>query len=586
MRAGSSQFACTGHGILSCYGGYPATCLSHSAGRVAPSLPTPSFEEVLLTAVAPPALDRELETEAINALRVLSIDAVQAANSGHPGLPLGRGCRWPTSSSTEFMKLNPQNPEWPDRDRFVLSAGHGSALLYSLLYLTGYDLPLDELKNFRQLGSKTPGHPERGIPRASKSRPARSVRDSPTASAWRSPSAFWPPPTTAPVTTIIDHYTYGIVSDGDLMEGVAVRGGLPGRASRARQADLPLRPEPHHPGRHRRASPSPRMSPARFEAVGWHVQRDRRHGHRRRPHGASQRRRAETDTPVADLRPDHHRLRLTEEAKAPSASTARRSVPTRSSQPRGTSAGPRSPPSTCPTTALAALPQGGRKAARKRQGDWEQALRTPMKRPIPSWPPTLTRAWTASLPDGWDSRSARTGRRRQSRSRPARPPERSSRPSSPKVPTFIGGSADLNPSTNTGMKGAGDFEPAVPAAERSSPGLARRRLGLRRAQHPLRHPRARHGQRRQRHGRPRRRRSPSARPSSSSPITCARRFASPRSPSCKSIFVFTHDSIAVGEDGPTHEPVEQLCQPARHPEAASSSGPRTPMKPRTPGGSR
>src|SRR6188472_833666 len=98
---------------------------------------------------------------AINTIRFLSVDAVQKANSGHPGLPMGAAAMayvlW-----TRFLKHNPSNPHWFNRDRFVLSAGHGSMLLYSLLYLTGYDLSLDELKQFRQLGSATPGHPERG----------------------------------------------------------------------------------------------------------------------------------------------------------------------------------------------------------------------------------------------------------------------------------------------------------------------------------------------------------------------------------------------------------------------------------------
>src|ERR671914_2767243 len=104
----------------------------------------------------------ELDQLCINTIRVLSLDAVQKANSGHPGLPLGAApmayVLW-----TEFLKHNPRDPRWPDRDRFVLSAGHGSMLLYSLLHLTGYDVSLEDLKSFRQLGSITPGHPEAGL---------------------------------------------------------------------------------------------------------------------------------------------------------------------------------------------------------------------------------------------------------------------------------------------------------------------------------------------------------------------------------------------------------------------------------------
>ena len=104
--------------------------------------------------------DATLDQLCVNAVRILAMDAVQQANSGHPGLPLGAApmayVLW-----TRHLKHNPANPAWPDRDRFVLSAGHGSMLLYSLLYLTGYDLPLDELKRFRKWGSRSPGHPER-----------------------------------------------------------------------------------------------------------------------------------------------------------------------------------------------------------------------------------------------------------------------------------------------------------------------------------------------------------------------------------------------------------------------------------------
>ena len=105
--------------------------------------------------------DKELENRCINTIRILSADAVQNANSGHPGMPMGAAAMAYTLW-TRFLSHNPHNPQWFDRDRFILSAGHGSMLLYSLLFLTGYDLPLDEIKRFRKWGSKTPGHPERG----------------------------------------------------------------------------------------------------------------------------------------------------------------------------------------------------------------------------------------------------------------------------------------------------------------------------------------------------------------------------------------------------------------------------------------
>ena len=167
---------------------------------------------------APPLHD--LQTEAINAIRVLSIDAIQAANSGHPGLPLG-AAPMAYVLFTEFMKFNPQDPQWPDRDRFVLSAGHGSALLYSLLHLTGYALPIEEMKNFRQLGSMTPGHPER------LHTPGVEVTTGPLGQGFANgvgmaiAERFLAATFNTPDFDVVDHYTYGIVSDGDIMEGVA-----------------------------------------------------------------------------------------------------------------------------------------------------------------------------------------------------------------------------------------------------------------------------------------------------------------------------------------------------------------------------
>jgi transketolase len=157
---------------------------------------------------------------AINTIRMLSIDGVQQANAGHPGLPLGAApmayVLW-----TRFLRFDPQDPHWPDRDRFVLSAGHGSMLLYSLLHLTGFELGLDEIKRFRQWGSKTPGHPESHLT------PGVEVSTGPLGQGFGNgvgmaiAEAFLAATYNRSGHDVIDHYAYAIVSDGDLMEGVA-----------------------------------------------------------------------------------------------------------------------------------------------------------------------------------------------------------------------------------------------------------------------------------------------------------------------------------------------------------------------------
>jgi transketolase len=164
--------------------------------------------------------EKGLERLAIDTIRTLSIDAVQQANSGHPGAPMGAAPMayvvW-----TRFLRHAPTHPDWPDRDRFVLSAGHASMLLYSLLHLTGYELPLDELKRFRQWGSRTPGHPEHGLT------PGVEATTGPLgqgfangvgmAIAERRLAAEF----NRPGHAIVDHRVYAICSDGDLQEGIA-----------------------------------------------------------------------------------------------------------------------------------------------------------------------------------------------------------------------------------------------------------------------------------------------------------------------------------------------------------------------------
>ena len=163
----------------------------------------------------------DLTNLAINTIRTLSMDAVQRANSGHPGLPMGAA---PTAYALwmQHLRHNPRNPDWANRDRFVLSAGHGSMLLYSLLHLTGYDLSLDEIKNFRQWGSKTPGHPEYGHTPGVETTTGPLGQGAATAVGMALAEAYLAGCFNRLGHDIVDHHTYALVSDGDLMEGVCL----------------------------------------------------------------------------------------------------------------------------------------------------------------------------------------------------------------------------------------------------------------------------------------------------------------------------------------------------------------------------
>ena len=160
-------------------------------------------------------------TPMANAIRALAMDAVQQANSGHPGAPMGMAdiavALW-----GEHLRHNPRNPHWADRDRFVLSNGHGSMLIYALLHLTGYDLPMSELKNFRQLHSKTAGHPEVGVT------PGVETTTGPLGTGHHQCGGHglgrktcWPAEFNRPGHAIVDHHTYVFLGDGCLMEGIS-----------------------------------------------------------------------------------------------------------------------------------------------------------------------------------------------------------------------------------------------------------------------------------------------------------------------------------------------------------------------------
>jgi transketolase len=503
-----------------------------------------------LSAVALPALDRELETEAINALRVLSIDAVQAANSGHPGLPLG-AAPMAYVLFTEFMHFNPQDPEWPNRDRFVLSAGHGSALLYSLLFITGYDLPLDELKRFRQLGSKTPGHPER------LHAPGIDVTTGPLGQGFANgvgmaiAERFLATTFNRPGYDVIDHYIYGIVSDGDLMEGVSAEAAsLAGHLGLGKLIYLYDQNEITLAGTIGLSFSED--IPARFRAVGWHVQE------------------------IDGMDTDQVRTALAAaqaETERPSLICARTVIGFGSPKAdtfgvHGSPLGaegvtktkealgyPLEPAFYVSDNVSAYFKAAGERGA-ERDAEWQSLFRS-YSDEYPEPAATLRLAWENTLPDGWD------------RDLPTWDP--GSKPIStrkasgevinafaPRVPTFIGGSADLNPSTNTAMKGAGDFEPPAAVLDPNSEqglsggdwGYAGRNIHFGIREHAMgssANGMAAHG---------------GVIPFTATFLVFADYMRPPirlaALSDLKVIFVFTHDSIAVGEDGPTHQPVEQL----------------------------
>lgn len=211
-----------------------------------------------------------LDQRSVTTLRLLAIDAVQQANSGHTGLPLGAApmayVLW-----SRFLRFNPKDPHWPDRDRFVLSAGHGSALLYSLLHLFGYDLSLDDLKQFRQLHSRTPGHPESNLT------PGVEVTTGPLGQGFANgvgmamAEAFLAATYNRDGHTLVDHYTYALVSDGDLMEGIASEAAsLAGHLNLGKLIYLYDDNHISLDGPTNLAFTEDRM--ARFAAYGWHTQ--------------------------------------------------------------------------------------------------------------------------------------------------------------------------------------------------------------------------------------------------------------------------------------------------------------------------
>ena len=434
------------------------------------------------------------------------------------------------------MRYDPTEPTWPDRDRFVLSCGHACILLYSMLYLTGYGAELDDLRQFRQLHSRTPGHPE------VHDLPGIEVTTGPLGQGFangvglghRRAHAAGPvrprrgrPPHLRHLQRRRPH------------GGHQPRGGIPRRPSRPRPAHLRLRRQPHHHRRPHRARPRRRRRQAlrglrlARRAPGRGGQRHRR-PRSGRCAGPWRSRTAPACSSCAATSAGPPRTRPT--APRP---TARRSAPTRSGPPRRSSACRPTRPSGCPTRCS---PCTGEAIPRRRGGPpnvGEAAGR------VDGGPGRSgTPCWAGRGVPGWAGQAARPGRRRRAG---RDPPVHQRVPSTPFV--------DLVPGAGRGRR----------RPDRQHRDQARRQPSCRAREHPegtadrLRGPRARHGRRHERHGRTTAASCPSGAPSSSSATTCGVRSGWPPSRQAKVIYFWTHDSVGLGEDGPTHQPIEQLA---------------------------
>jgi len=478
---------------------------------------------------------KDLEQKAINTLRFLSADAVQNANSGHPGLPMGAApmayALW-----TRHLRHNPKDPAWPNRDRFVLSGGHGSMLLYSLLHLTGYGLPLAEIKRFRQWESKTPGHPEYWVTPGVETSTGPLGQGFANAVGMAIAQAYLGSRFNRPGHKIFDYFVYAIVTDGDLMEGIASEAAsLAGHLKLGKLVFL-------YDDNNISIDGSTNLTftedvGARFVAYGWHVQ-----------HVADGNDVESIDSAIqaakADPRPSLIRVRTVIGFGLPTRAGTEKAhgEPPGLEELNGAKKNlgwPLEPQFLIPADALELFRQAVDQGVR-RTSDWQARL-VAYRQAHPLLAKELQRVLAGELPEGWDADLPKF---------PADPKGMATRVSSGKVinalaeklPDLIGGSADLHPSTKTFIDSAPDFQAGTPQGRSIHFGVREHAMGgivngmnltpgiiafgatflifsdYMRA---------------------------SLRLSALSPYP--------------SIWVYTHDSVGLGEDGPTHQPVEHLA---------------------------
>jgi transketolase len=480
--------------------------------------------------------EAKLDQLCVNTIRFLTVDAVEQANSGHAGAPMGLGplayVLW-----DRFLSHNPLDPEWPDRDRFVLSAGHASMLLYSLLHLTGYRLPLSELKQFRQLGSKTPGHPEYGETPGVETTTGPLGQGAANAVGMAIAERILAETYNRPDHEIIDHWTYCIVSDGDLMEGVASEAAS--LAGTLGLGKLIFLYDDNSISIEGDTSISFREDVgARFKAYGWDVIG---------PIDGM-------DIPEVDAAVRQART----EQSRPTLIVARTTIgfgsPNKAgkgsihSDPLGADEARLTKQNlgwdyedafTIPEDVLLHM-RRAKQEGPERQRQWDVKMQS-YRRAYPEEAGRLAEALSGTPRTGWDQGLEELFKGAE---KPVSTREASGKvinTLAEKVHFLVGGSADLAPSTKTIMSAVGHFSPEDHSGRNMHFGVREHGMGA------IANGMARHG--------------------GVLPYTAtffifsdymrpAMRLAALMGQ--RVVFLFTHDSVGVGEDGPTHEPVEQL----------------------------
>jgi transketolase len=478
---------------------------------------------------------KSLDELCVDTIRTLSIDAVQKANSGHPGLPLGAApmayVLW-----HRYLRHNPRDPNWPDRDRFVLSAGHGCMLLYSLLHLTGYDVSLDDLKSFRQWGSRTPGHPEWHDTPGVEATTGPLGQGTANAVGMAMAERWLADRFNRPGHTVVDHRTFCLVGDGDLMEGISSEAGS--LAGHLKLSKLTYLYDDNHVSLDGPTSWSFTEDVLkRYEAYGWQVLR------------------VENGNDDLDAIDAAIRTAISEDER-PTFIAVRTTIGYGSPHKAGTNAAHGSP-------------LGAEEVALTKKAlgwEWEDAFHVPEEslrhfraavekgiQEQAKWErrfeayakeyPDLAELWRAqakgALPAGWDADLPKwkTGESLATRVASGK----SINAIAKKVPWLLGGDADLSESTKTRIEGREDFDGTTGAGNNIHYGVREHAMAA------IANGMSYHG---------------GVRPFVAT-FFC---FSDYMRPSIRlaavshlpTIFVWTHDSIGLGEDGPTHQAVEQL----------------------------